>query len=54
MLTVSSSRLIKISLYLSLCCRSKEFVLPTIYDLVPKSARRSSCCSGVYGPNKLP
>lgn len=25
-----------------------------MYDFVPKSASISSCCRGVYGPNKLP
>lgn len=25
-----------------------------MYDFVPKSARISSCCRGVYGPNRLP
>lgn len=53
-LIVLSSRLISMSLYRSLCCNSNEFVLPTIYDFVPKSARISNCCKGVYGPNRLP
>ena len=38
-----SLTLIKISLYLSFCCNNNEFVEPTMYDLVPKSARISSC-----------
>lgn len=46
--------LMRISLYRSLCCRSKELVEPTTYDLVPWSASRSNCCNGVYGPNMLP
>ena len=35
MLMVMSSRLIRISLYLSFCCNKREFVEPTIYDFVP-------------------
>ncbi len=35
MLIVVLSKLIRMSLYRSFCCKSKEFVEPTIYDFVP-------------------
>lgn len=35
MLMVVLSRLIRMSLYRSFCCSSKEFVDPTMYDFVP-------------------
>lgn len=35
MLTLLLSKLIRMSLYRSFCCKSKEFVDPTIYDFVP-------------------
>ena len=35
MFTVTSSRLMSTSEYLSLCCSSRLFVEPTIYDFVP-------------------
>lgn len=35
MLIVSSSRLIRMSLYRSFCCKRRELVDPTIYDFVP-------------------
>jgi len=45
---------IRMSEYLSFCCSNSELVEPTMYDFVPTSAKTSSCCRGVYGPNKLP
>jgi hypothetical protein len=35
MLIVELSRLMRMSLYRSFCCNSREFVEPTIYDFVP-------------------
>jgi len=34
-LIVVLSKLMRMSLYRSLCCSSKEFVDPTMYDFVP-------------------
>ena len=35
MLIVVLSRLMRMSLYRSFCCNRREFVEPTMYDLVP-------------------